>query len=222
MNYLERAAKVIPLISANNVSGIRVILNAKDREWINCPAGLGDGKALMHIAAEQAMRPDVILELHRHGAVVNTAILESLTPLHVAVKSNKNRDPNRIVSGIIDILIDLGAKIEAKTSSGLTPLHYAAVKAGKTEAEALLRRAADPNATCESGMTPLMYWAKYMPHDTEFGMLLLNSGADPTLADKSGRLAHEFCAGTDEAGLVQATIAKHRLSCHSKKTCGPK
>ena len=92
----------------------------------------------------------VVSALIQHGARVGdvngriasgwnrSANINGNTPLHAAAF---NED-----ASVIDVLVDAGAVIRRRNSSGMTPLHFA-VRAGRSTAiSALVRRGADPKA----------------------------------------------------------------------------
>ena len=85
------------------------------------------------------------------------------TPLHYA--SGKG------YAGIVQLLLDRKAPLNAKCNSGEAPLHWAANNGHGEVVEILLGKGADPNAKGHMGRTPLMY-AK---DDTIRG-LLMNAG----------------------------------------------
>jgi ankyrin repeat protein len=69
------------------------------------------------------------------------------TLLHAAVIRGSSDD--------IDVLIRLGARINALGDLGNTPLHHAASRGLEEIAQQLLRYGADPNIKNEFGQTPL-------------------------------------------------------------------
>lgn len=102
------------------------------------------GTTALHIAAGWAKSP-VIEALIRSGADIHAAARDragndGYTPLHTAAKFS--RDPS-----VIDVLVNAGADVNARTSHGITPL-YRATKFNENPAiaEKLLDVGADPVA----------------------------------------------------------------------------
>ena len=99
----------------------------------------------------------------------------------------------------VETLIVAGAKVDARTSSGRTPLHFA-VRPGHRDApralEALLRARPDLNAKDDAGRTPLMEAVQH--HNVNAVRRLLLAGANPALRDLRGFSAADVAqeAGT--------------------------
>jgi len=102
------------------------------------------------------------------GADVNVASNAGLTALHMAWRDE----------AVVRLLLERGARIDAKTLLGVTPL-LAAAEANGTSAVAslLLDRGADPNAADSRGVSPLIAAATVGNAST--AKLLLARGADP-------------------------------------------
>ncbi len=94
--------------------------------------------------------PDYVRALLEKGARIDTA-LRGAQALHFAAKAG--------FTGAMEVLLDNGAPVDARTDEGETPLRYA-LKAGpradmaKT-VELLLARGADPNLKDQRGRSPL-------------------------------------------------------------------
>lgn len=111
------------------------------------------------------VHPDFVRGLIRRGADVNTTHPEiGITPLHSAVTKVNIHSPD----GIVQILIDAGADVNAKAwidvhadwgsgyvVQGETPLHFAAIFGIKEIIELLLERGADKQIQTAKGETPL-------------------------------------------------------------------
>jgi len=104
---------------------------------------------------------------------------------------------------IVKLLISNGADVNAKDSTGYTPLMYA-IWSEKTEtAKLLINNGADVNAKDSTGYTPLMYaiWSE----KTEMAKLLISNGADVNAKDSTGYtpLLLASCSGNlDIANLL--------------------
>ncbi|MBB3693585.1 ankyrin repeat domain-containing protein [Sphingomonas sp. BK580] len=99
---------------------------------------------------EQASRgdvPAVVAALDREPRLVRAQEDDGLTLLHDAAAEGQLR--------MAEVLIDRGARLEAKTGGGLTPMHLAAQSGDLPMIEMLARRGARLNATDRRGRTPL-------------------------------------------------------------------
>jgi len=111
------------------------------------------------------------------GADVNSKDKDGRTPWHLAAQSAEG--------DVVKLLLDKGAKIDAKDDeSGFTALHHAARFGNKNAAELLIARGADVNAKDKQGHTPL-YVA--VNHDHKVAELLMNKGADSDIRTESGQ-----------------------------------
>ncbi|MCE5323900.1 phosphodiester glycosidase family protein [bacterium] len=79
--------------------------------------------------------------------LVNSQDVSGATPLHWAVDRNQR--------AMVDLLIALGANINAKKKNGVTPTHIAAGEGRNEILEILLTRSADVNAKDNYGRTPI-------------------------------------------------------------------
>lgn len=77
----------------------------------------GDGRSLLHYAAEDGLKEIVVLLLS-YGADVNALQFDDSTPLHWAARNG--------YSEVVELLVTHGgACVNAKDRVGLTPLQYA-------------------------------------------------------------------------------------------------
>lgn len=161
-----------------------------------------------------------INQIERHiywGTDINAINPDGKTPLHVAARQGQ--------TAVVKMLLNNGARPEAKDRSGNSPLHEAII-AGRTQiadllAEAggevdtnrlldvvveegvgdrdviewLARRNADFNHTDEEGLTPLIRAIK--ANDRVVVKLLIEAGADVNRADSQGRMPLAFCDRVD-------------------------
>ncbi|RYZ23850.1 MAG: hypothetical protein EOO16_03130 [Chitinophagaceae bacterium] len=105
------------------------------------------------------------------------------------------------------LLMDAGAPVNIKSSSGDTPLH-AMVAAGVDES--VLARAvllgANLNARNDAGRTPL-----FNISTPEQAMALLNLGADPIITDNQGRTADQAQWERETIEVIETAIARRKL-----------
>ena len=118
--------------------------------------------------------------LVRQGADPNAAGDKGVTPLQFALLA-QNRDGMRA-------LLDAGADPNRPGLGGASAMHMAAVADDPVYLRLLLEHGGDPNARHgQTGATPLA-GAAGPRTDAQFRMLL-EAGADPDLADRSGNTA---------------------------------
>ncbi|MCK5529162.1 MAG: SUMF1/EgtB/PvdO family nonheme iron enzyme [Kiritimatiellae bacterium] len=133
--------------------------------------------------------------------IVNTRIGAGVTPLHIAAALNK--------AEATLILLNSGAKIDAKTDGGFTALHWAAGKDASEAATVLLRHGADFNATTAKDITPL-HWAANN-NSTNVLALLLVSGANTSAKTVSGKTPLHW-ATAKKADAAAFILAYHMVT----------
>lgn len=125
----------------------------------------------LHIAALFSSEPTMITLMVDEGADIHArGKMRGMTPLHAAA-SNGNIES-------VEVLLRLGANIEARDDNGNTPLHSAAhFSHSHAVVEVLLRAGADIEARNGKGLTPLLV-AEDHSHDPLMVEVLLRAGAD--------------------------------------------
>jgi hypothetical protein len=103
------------------------------------------------------------------------------------------------------LLLDAGGDIEAKESSGLTPLHLACYLGNVEAATLLIDRGAALEAREEAGYTPLMMAANGGQQQT--AELLLSRGAEANAEDNDRSTPIMFAAQHGHLGIVKALLA---------------
>jgi len=104
----------------------------------------------------------------------------------------------------VDILLELGASVHARSADGDTPLILAAVQGSSAVVNRLLDKGADIEARNGHGLTALMeaaFWG-----NTEVVKTLVQRGADVHAADCKGRTAFDW-AGEEERHEVVDLLA---------------
>lgn len=138
-------------------------------------------------------------------------------PQDIPVLVRYGRDPNRLSSGMSPlefairfqripstaILLENGADPNRASPMGQLPLEFVCqFSSGPQQlatASLLLKAGADPNRS-QSGKTTPLNLVCHRSHDPNLINLLLDYGADPTLADERGRTAlHEAAARVNDA-----------------------
>ena len=102
---------------------------------------------------------------------------DGATPLHMAGFSAKVAN--------VQILLTAGAKVNARTDSGYTPLHYAALNSEES-VQALLAAGAKITARSVRGETPLHYAAKLGSLSAAI-LTLLTAGAEAKAKNNQGK-----------------------------------
>lgn len=129
-----------------------------------------------------------VMRMVRAGADVNELGLSG-TPLHLAAAKG--------YLGIVGILVDAGADLEAKGDPlNGTPLHIAALNSQALVARFLIGRGARVDSRDDQGRTPLMIVAGF--GSAEFAEALLNAGASSSALDSAWHdsvLHWAACAG---------------------------
>ncbi|HBC75655.1 MAG TPA: hypothetical protein DC017_12555 [Candidatus Wallbacteria bacterium] len=125
-------------------------------------------------AACAAGKAGIVKMLCAHGADVNFADPQGLTPLIIAVMA-KNLD-------MVKTVVEAGATIEARDSQGFTALAMAAYVSDARIFEYLLSRGADFNTATGRGFTPLMIAAGN--NGFEIARMLINMGCKIEACDE--------------------------------------
>ncbi|MDO4557740.1 MAG: ankyrin repeat domain-containing protein, partial [Planctomycetia bacterium] len=126
------------------------------------------GETPLHLASRHG-RVELVTELLRFGASVNSQNREGATPLLLAAQEGHTE--------VVRLLLDAGAVPDIPANGRVTPLHQAAALGHEEIATLLLERQASSAPTMEGGWTPL-HLAVQEGHDSLVA-LLLRSGAAP-------------------------------------------
>ncbi|KAI8725461.1 hypothetical protein NCS52_00117200 [Fusarium sp. LHS14.1] len=181
------------------VSGLRSAVNSGYKQRvlalldggadINAQDRIGDCTALTHAA--WIGRDDFVELLLENGADPNRPEQHGRTALHIAVKHK--------YSGIVAMLLDYGANVDARVHSW-TPLLLAAKYCWFKIPDYLLRKGADVNAADYHGRTAL-HWAAHHG-DKRLAQLLLERGADMNAKDRWGKTALQWAVANREADVA--------------------
>lgn len=181
------------------VSGLRSAVNSGYKQRvlslldggadINAQDRIGDCTALTHAA--WIGRDDFVELLLENGADPNRREQHGRTALHIAVKHK--------YSGIVAMLLDYGANVDARVHSW-TPLLLAAKYCWFKIPDYLLRKGADVNAADYHGRTAL-HWAAHHG-DKRLAQLLLERGADMNAKDRWGKTALQWAVANREADVA--------------------
>lgn len=104
---------------------------------------------------------------------------------------------------IMKLLLDAGARIEAKNDLGLTPIMIATLRKNHEAVEFLLFRGCNVNATTRTGATALMMAAR--DKSLEIVKALVKAGADANTAADGGVTA--LMAAGDDPDIVEVLLS---------------
>lgn len=142
-------------------------------------------------------RPDAVTTLLANGADPRATDTEGNTPLHHAARSS---DP-----GVVALLLDATAEIDALNHEGRTPLGIACVAGNWRLAKFLLQHGARPDPA--SGLPVLLAAAATEEDDPAGVQLLLKHKAKLDARDAEGRSALHEAAFAGHADIVSALLA---------------
>jgi len=149
---------------------------------------------------------EIVQLLLEHGAKIDN----EKQLLHNAVSTYFGRGMNE---GTVLLLLKQGVSLEEKDEDGGTPLHWAAGSEGeglhylesKEMVHLLLKKGANPNATNNDGMTPLMChvnnkindesWYNNGSPSEEIVKALLDADTDISIKDKDGETVVDYLKG---------------------------
>jgi ankyrin repeat protein len=192
------------LADAPDASGLRALHFAACAGCFFFESGYS-GFLLMYVSTRYWGHAPVIAVLLAHGASVAPSSASGSSPLHAATRQGH--------TAAATLLMDASPSVDARNKHGDTPLYYACRHDRPAIARALLARSADPvrrvvvfqccpftlfnfsarkNAATWRGDTPLHCLARR--HNSALVRLLLDAGANPNVANGSGRTPLHFAA----------------------------
>jgi ankyrin repeat protein/Tol biopolymer transport system component len=153
-----------------------------------------------------------IFELLRKGDVPTVKALVEKSPRLV---DERDGDGNTLLhyaaygqdAGLVNFLIDKGAKIESVGASSKTPLHIAASNDRREVAAALLKRGAVLETKDDYGRTALILCARERGQAAT-GRLLIEAGANVNAVDKFGSTALELAAWRGKGDFIDLLLGK--------------
>lgn len=186
--------------------GTGLIQAALDLGHADIAAMLLEARAPFDFKAQDSGRRLLVSALRGHLAVVRWLIAHGIDPnteirgataLGLAAQANADADSARV-------LIEAGAKVDATTKSGVTPLIGAAAAGNVEFARVLIEAGASPQARTDTGVTALHLAAG--ADSAELVELLLEHGADLMATTQAGANALELAlhAGAPNAARALA------------------
>lgn len=138
------------------------------------------------------------------GASANTTDDSNQTALHLVSESD-----SKYSQRVVDVLVEYGATLDARTKWGSTPLHWACWLGNKDVAEALLRHNARVDIVDGECMTPLHALAISKTFHASLIDSLLERGASVNAKDSSWRTPlHYFSCRPGKTYAVHAILNK--------------
>ena len=179
---------LLDAIARHDLSAVQKAL-AVDKHLARATDGAGSS-ALMHSAYSGTVA--IMRALLDAGVDVNASNTRQATALHWAVPDVEK----------INLLLAKGARIDAKTVEGRTPLYLAAMlPQSLAAAKRLLEAGASVDATSMLGTTPLF---PAVTTSAEMTKLLLDHGANPNARARTGATPILFTRGADVIALLLA------------------
>ncbi|MGV7195848.1 quinoprotein dehydrogenase-associated putative ABC transporter substrate-binding protein [Xanthomonas axonopodis] len=158
--------------------------------------GANPNQELAHaLDAGDALRAAWLL---RHGADANTPNLLGEPPVHQAIR---NQEPD-----LVGLLLDAGARLDARDASGWTPLMKAAWANDADSVSRLLRKRAPVDAVSGDGWSALDLAVSYA--DAEVVQALLAAGANARRANATGFTPVMFAVARDDPAILDALLAR--------------
>jgi len=127
-------------------------------------------------------------------AAAHMAVGPGITPLHIAAALD--------LRTVANLLVTVGADVNARTQGGFTPLHWAASRNATGTAEMLLESGADIQAVTANGITPL-HWAANN-NATNIVGLLIARGAEVLPETAHGQTPLHWAVITKSRGAAVA------------------
>jgi ankyrin repeat protein len=142
---------------------------------------------------------ETVRELLRKGEKVNAKeeSYSKITPIFLAVETGDLE--------LIQMLLDAGAKVNARSTSKETPLMRLDQDATNDLVQLLLRYGAKVNVADENGNTPLIHAVEYST--PEAAQALIAAGADVNAANSDGETALMKAADRGDIDTLRALIA---------------
>jgi ankyrin repeat protein len=185
---------LIDAIARRDLTAVRRMLSSNG-DFARATDSAGS-TALMHAASSSTTA--VMEAVIDAGADVNASNTRRATALHWAVPDVEK----------INLLLARGARVDARTIEGRTPLYIAAMlPQGVAAARRLLAAGAEVDASSLVGTTPLF---AAVTTSAEMTRLLLDHGANPNTRAKTGATPVLFTRGAEVIALLLARGADAR------------
>lgn len=155
------------------------------------------GNTSLHQLVYNGQSETVKALLQQDNSNINEVNNEGQTPLVLAVQNSN--------IGIVEQLIQAGAKINISLLNGNSPLHYAAAIGNRFIAKLLIDNGANINALNAYSESPLLI-AAYKGHN-DFTVLLIEVGANLNQVDYNSKIAMAYAS---EKGCTEIVEVNHK------------
>src|SRR5258706_13262684 len=143
---------------------------------------------------------DAVRQLVRHGADVNAAEPRGGQTALMWAAAEGHSD---VVAG----LLALGAKVDAGSGAGFTPLVFGTIRGDVASIKTLLHAGANPNVALLSGTKPIIVAMQY--RHAAAALALTEGGADISVRDRAGNTTLHLAAQAGDEKLVAALLGRH-------------
>ena len=159
-------------------------------------AQVDDGSTPAFFAVEEGQLPFLAMLLAAAPDSIGQKNIAQWSLLHTAVNVRAER--------IVDLLLKLGAEVDARTEHGTTPLAIAASKGEVAMVTKLLRAGADPNALTDTHASPLHKAA--LGGHVDVAKVLLKAGTRINVANVDGWTALHVASHENHGNLASLLI----------------
>jgi ankyrin repeat protein len=164
------------------------------------------------LAITVTARPQEIFDALRKGDVPAVRVLIEKSPQLVDARDGDGNTPlhyaaNGPDAGLVNYLIDKGAKIDLAGAQAKTPLHIAASNDRREIVSVLLKRGATLETKDDYGRTALILCARERGQAAT-GRLLIEAGADVNAVDKFRSTALELAAWRGKTDFIDLLLEK--------------
>jgi hypothetical protein len=171
---------------------------------ISCGAFWDHEPATMQKQRQAPEATQLVQAMLLHGGNANLPDRDRVTPLFWAVFLHRHNT--------VGVLLDHGAKVDAKSATATTALMFAVRFHNDPEiVRSLLAHNADVNAQDQESWTPLYYFVRFIPINSQSGLnsteqnilaQLLTHGANPNLPNKKGDTPFKYVQRANRVDLM--------------------
>lgn len=170
------------------------------------------GNTALHLAIKYDQLK-VANQLIRLGADIHSKDCSGDMPLHATIipmmaRTKSKRTGSKAVHRfrLVRMLLDAGAKVNAKNTDGCAPIHYAASNGNLELVKILIKAGADVNVQCKIGRTAL--YNAIDSCDEALVLLLLNKGASVDVKTESGCTPLNWAAQVNNNNSHESIVRK--------------